>query len=93
MTLESQFSLFPESDDQMRSALHGFEAVACELADLAGRLRMQLGALPITTVGGAWLVSPLIANAARDVGLAFTPSNVDLALAAARLALELDSDL
>ena len=69
------------------------ESAGRELADLASRLETQLGALPITTVGGAWRVSPLIADAARDSGLTFTPSSVDMALAAARLALELDSGL
>ena len=69
------------------------ETAGRELADLAGRLNAQVGQLPITTVGGAWLVSPLIADATRAAGLEFAPSSVDVAVAAARLALELDSVL
>lgn len=72
-------------------ARHILETAGRELADLAQRLKAQVGELPVTTVGGAWLVSPLIADAARASGLAFTPSSVDMALAAAHLALELDS--
>ena len=68
------------------------EMAGIELADLAQRLKAQVGELPVTTVGGAWQVSPLIADAARNSGLAFTPSSVDIALAAAHLALELDSE-
>ncbi len=69
------------------------ETAGRELADLAQRLQAQTGALPVTSVGGAWRVSPLIADAARDAGLTFTHSSVDMALAAARLALELNSGL
>ena len=69
------------------------ELAGRELADLAGRLNAQVGELPITTVGGAWLVSPLIAEATRAAGLEFAPSSVDVAVTAARLALELDSFL
>ena len=67
------------------------ELAGRELADLAGRLNAQVGELPITTVGGAWLVSPLIADATRAAGLEFAPSSVDIAVTAARLALELDA--
>ena len=66
------------------------ETAGVELADLAQRLKVQVGELPVTTVGNAWLVSPLIADAARGAGLMFTSSKVDMAIAAARLALELD---
>lgn len=62
-----------------------------ELADLAQRLGVQVGGLPITTVGGAWRVSSLIADAARGAGLEFTPSSVNMALAAARVAFGLNS--
>ncbi len=68
-------------------ARHILESAGRELADLAQRLQAQVGALPVTTVGGAWRVSKLIADAARASGLVFTPSSVDMALAAARLAL------
>ena len=67
------------------------ELAGIELADLAERLKAQVGELPIATVGGAWRVSSLIADAARSAGLEFTPSGVDMANAAAHLALELDS--
>lgn len=66
------------------------ETAGRELADLAQRLKVQVGQLPVTTVGNAWLVSPLIADATRAAGLAFTSSKLDMAIAAARLALELD---
>ena len=45
MTSEGQFSLFPESGDQMRSALHGFEAVTGELSALANGIEAQVGDL------------------------------------------------
>ena len=67
------------------------ELAGRELADLAGRLKAQVGELPIATAGGAWLVSPLIADATRAAGLEFAPSSVDVAVAAARLALEIDA--
>jgi glucosamine kinase len=65
------------------------ERAGRELADVAQRLQAQVGALPVTSAGGAWLVSPMIAVAARASGLAFAPSKADIAVAAARLALEL----
>jgi glucosamine kinase len=62
------------------------EHAGLELRDLAARLETQVGRLPITLAGGALLVSPRIAEAARDGGLEFTASAVDIALEAARLA-------
>ena len=67
------------------------KAAGRELADLVQRLQAQIGALPVTAVGGAWLVSPRIAEAAQRAGLEFTTSDVDIACSAARLALELNS--
>lgn len=67
------------------------EMAGRELAAIAQRLQAQIGVSPVTTVGGAWLISPLIADAARAAGLEFVPSRVDMAIAAARLALELNS--
>jgi len=50
VTSETKFSLFPETDDQMRSSLHGLEAVACELADLTDGAAAQVGNLVLLEV-------------------------------------------
>ena len=51
MTSERQFSLFPESGDEMRSPLHGLEPVACELADFANCVETEIGDLVFLEVG------------------------------------------
>lgn len=43
MTSESQFSLFPKGGGQMRSALHGFEAITGELSNLVNDIEAQIG--------------------------------------------------
>jgi hypothetical protein len=42
MTSKSQSSLFPESGNEMRSALHRLEPVAGELADFADGIESAL---------------------------------------------------
>jgi N-acetylglucosamine kinase-like BadF-type ATPase len=78
-----------------RAADHGdpqakaiLESAGAELAALAGRLLEQTGALPVTLLGGALLVSPRIAHAVRGAGVEHVLSTRDLALEAARLALQ-----
>jgi len=51
MTLECQFSLFPEGSDQMRSSLHGLEAIASELADFANAVQAKVGDLMFLEIG------------------------------------------
>ena len=43
MTLKRQFSLFPESGDQMRSSLHRLESIARELADFSDGVQTKIG--------------------------------------------------
>ena len=50
MTSERQFGLFPESDDQLGSSLHGFEAVTGELADFADGVQALIGDLVLLEV-------------------------------------------
>src|SRR2546425_12275425 len=51
MTSERQFSLFPESGDEMRSSLHRLEPIAGEPADFADRVAAQVGDLMFFEVG------------------------------------------
>jgi len=51
MTSKSQFGLFPKGGDEVRSTLHGFEAVTCELADLTDGVAAQVGDLMLLEVG------------------------------------------
>ena len=50
MTSESKLSLSPEADDQMRSSLHGLQAVTCEPADLCDGVAAQVGDLVLLEV-------------------------------------------
>ena len=45
MTSERQFGLLPECGDEVRFPLHGFEAIASELANLADRIQAEVGDL------------------------------------------------
>ncbi len=83
------------------------ERAGAELAELARRLQGRLGAewqgaewqgaelqvtgLPVVLAGGALLVSPTITEAVSASGLEFTRSSLQIEVAAARMALELQS--
>lgn len=42
VTLDRQFCLLPERGDEPRSALHGFQTVACKRADLTNSVEAQI---------------------------------------------------
>src|SRR5579859_4607729 len=50
MTLNRQFSLLPERGDELRSALHRLESVACEGAYFANSVQTQVGQLALLHV-------------------------------------------
>src|SRR5882724_7769085 len=50
MTLNRQFGLLPERGDELRSALHRLEPVACEAADFANSVHTQIGQLALLHV-------------------------------------------
>src|SRR6266550_4583978 len=47
MTLNRQLCLLPERGDEPRSALHGFQTVACKRADFTDGVETQIGQLAL----------------------------------------------
>src|SRR5258706_2863566 len=76
MTSERQFSLLPKSSDEMRSPLHGLEAIARELADFADGVEAQVGDLMFFKVGPDRLDRVQV----RGIGWQLVPSKVALLL-------------
>jgi hypothetical protein len=50
MTSDRQLCLLPERGDELRSALHGFETVACKGADFTDGVETQVGQLALLHV-------------------------------------------